>query len=250
MAYENIKFVYNEPAMIVNADGREHLVIADLHIGMELGLSRKGVHLFGASERMADRINAIMKSFSLDSIIMLGDIKESILYPEAAEARLLKRFFEELEGFEIRIISGNHDAHLEEVIGRGVEKEVIIGNFGFMHGNRKPDERFMLLDYIVSGHEHLAVRIKERNGASYDYKAWAVYGVNKSAAKAEYKRFNENIKLVSMPAFNELIHGRAIEKGKKGMNPMLTNKIFSGSRVEVYSLLGQRISLDASRGFF
>ena len=93
MAYENIKFVYNEPAMIVKAESREHLVIADLHIGMELGLSKKGVHLFGASERMAGRINAIMNQFSLRSIIMLGDIKESILYPEEAETRLLKQFF-------------------------------------------------------------------------------------------------------------------------------------------------------------
>ena len=78
---------------------------------------------------------------------------------------------------------------------------------------------------------------------SYDYKAWAVYGVSKSAAKTEYKKFNENIKLVSMPAFNELIHGRAIEKGERGMNPMLASKIFSGRRVEVYNLLGQRIDL-------
>ncbi|HII09945.1 TPA: hypothetical protein HA310_02430, partial [Candidatus Micrarchaeota archaeon] len=81
------------------------------------------------------------------------------------------------------------------------------------------------------------------NGAAYDYKAWAVYGVNKSAARAEYKKFNERIKLVSMPAFNELIHGRAIEKGKGGMNPMLTNNIFSSRKAEVYSLLGQRIDL-------
>ncbi|MGA2799705.1 MAG: hypothetical protein ABSE71_00015 [Candidatus Micrarchaeaceae archaeon] len=243
MAYENIKFVYNEPAMIVKAESREHLVIADLHIGMELGLSKKGVHLFGASERMAGRINAIMNQFSLRSIIMLGDIKESILYPEEAETRLLKQFFSSLEKFEIRIVAGNHDAHLSEIIGRSVEKELVIGNFGFVHGNRKPDDGFMLLDYIVSAHEHLAVRIKEKNGAAYDYKAWAVYGVNKSAARAEYKKFNERIKLVSMPAFNELIHGRAIEKGKGGMNPMLTNNIFSSRKAEVYSLLGQRIDL-------
>jgi hypothetical protein len=29
----------------------------------------------------------------------------------------------------------------------------------------------------------------------------------------------------------------------KGMNPMLTNKIFSSRKLEVYSLLGQRIGL-------
>ena len=37
--------------------------------------------------------------------------------------------------------------------------------------------------------------------------------------------------------------GEAIEKGKGGMNPMLTNNVFSSRKVEVYSLLGQRIGL-------
>ncbi len=243
MALENIKFIYNEPAMVVNADGNEYLVIADLHIGMELGLSRKGVHLFGASERMAVRIKTMMKDFLLERIIMLGDIKESILYPEQAETRILKQFFRELDGFEIRIVAGNHDAHLAEIIERPVEKGIIVGNFGFVHGNRKPDENLMQLDYIVSGHEHLAVRIVEKGGGSYDYKAWGVYSVNKSAAKAEYKKFNEKIKLVSIPAFNELIHGMAIEKGRKGLNPALANDLFGRRGLEIYNLLGQRIEI-------
>jgi metallophosphoesterase superfamily enzyme len=83
LVYKNLRFVYDEPALIVNADGAEHLVVPDLHIGMELGLSRKGVHLFNATDRMAERIKRIMR-FSLENLIILGDVKESILYPESS----------------------------------------------------------------------------------------------------------------------------------------------------------------------
>lgn len=242
MAYKSIKFVYDEPALVINAEGREHLVIGDLHIGMELGLSKKGVHLFGATERMADRIKRIMHVFSLDSMIMLGDIKESILYPEASEVKLLRNFFKELEPFDIRIVSGNHDAHLDEVIDHHVERELILGNFGFTHGNKRPDQRMMSLDYIISAHEHLAVRIMDGNKALYEQKAWGIYGVNKSVAKPIYPDFNERIRLISMPAFNELIMGAAIEKGKPRMNPMLANNVFSSRSAEIYNLLGQRVS--------
>ena len=37
-----------------------------------------------------------MKEFSASKVIMLGDIKESVLYPDMAEARLIRSFFERL----------------------------------------------------------------------------------------------------------------------------------------------------------
>lgn len=242
MVYSNIKFVYDEPAMVVKADGKEHLVVGDLHIGMELELSRKGVHLFSATENMANRIKKIMKEFSLKRVIILGDVKNSILYPETSEIRLLKEFFGALSGFDLTIVAGNHDAHLSEIIGHQVVKEFTVGDLGFLHGNRIPDDRMMLLDYLVSAHDHLAVRITEKNGATYDQKAWGIYKLNKTAAKSKYGAFNEKIKLVSMPAFNDLITGTTIEKvTAKRLNPLLSNRIFSSSGAEIYNTLGQRI---------
>ncbi len=244
MVYKNIRFVYDEPALIVKAGNTEHLVVADLHIGMELGLSKKGINLFNASDLMAERIIRIMGEFSLKSLIILGDVKESILYPEGAEIGLLKNFFRRLEGFQIRIIAGNHDAHLGEIIGHDVVKELVLGNIGFMHGNRKPDEHMMALDYIISAHEHIAVRIREKGGALYEQKAWAIYRLNRKEAKLSYKSFNERIKLISMPAFNDLIVGTTIERrSKKRLNPLLSNNIFDYRNVNVYNLMGQRIAL-------
>lgn len=243
MVIERIKFIYDEPAMIANADGKDYLVIGDLHIGMELGLSKKGVHLFGASEHMSNRIKQIMKEFSLEHMIILGDVKESILYPEAPEIRLLRQFFRELDGFKINIVGGNHDAHLADIIGRRVDKELIIGDLGLIHGNRKPSSEFMLLDYIVSAHEHVAVRIRDSNGVLYEQKAWAIYKVNRSAAKSDYPAFNPDIRLISIPAFNELIMGTVIEKGKSGISPAIASNLFGRRGRELYNLLGQRIEI-------
>jgi putative SbcD/Mre11-related phosphoesterase len=243
LVYKDIKFVYNEPALIANAGGSEHLVVGDLHIGMELGISRKGIHLFGATERMAKRIKVIMKDFGLGSIVILGDVKESILYPETAEVKLLKEFFRELDGYEIKIVSGNHDAHLGEIIGREILKELVIGDFGFIHGNRKLDSGMMQLSYIISAHEHLSVKMVDRNGAIYNQKVWAISGLNRKEASLNYEKFNKGIKLVSIPAFNELITGTAIEKGKKRMNPSLSGNLFTPRKMEVYNLMGQRIGM-------
>jgi putative SbcD/Mre11-related phosphoesterase len=242
LVYKNIKFVYNEPALIAYAEGAEHLVVGDLHIGMELAISRKGIHLFGATERMAKRVKMIMKDFGLRNIIILGDVKESILYPEAAEVRLIKEFFRELDGYEIRIVSGNHDAHLNEIIDREILRELVVGEFGFIHGNRRVGENMIGLDYIMSAHEHLSARIVDKNGAVYNQKVWAISKLNKKEAMLSYEKFNKDIRLVSIPAFNELIMGTALEKGKKRMNPQISGGIFTNRGLEVYNLMGQSIT--------
>ena len=236
MVYNGIKFVYDEPAMMISAGGEDHLVVGDLHIGIELGLSRKGVHLFGATENMAERIKKIMKEFSLGKMIILGDVKNSILYPESSEVRLLKSFFESLSRFDISIVAGNHDAHLSEIIGHEVKRELVLDNFGFLHGNRKPDEPMMMLDCIISAHDHLAIKIKDRNGAIYEQKAWGIYKLSKSRAKLDYDRFNEKIRLVSMPAFNDLIMGVTVDRlSASRLNPLLSKGIFSLRSAEIYN---------------
>ncbi len=244
LVVEGIKFVYDEPAMVVNADGNDYLVVADLHIGMELDLSRKGIHMFGATERMSDRIKNIAKEFGLSRIIILGDVKNSILYPEAAEIKLLRGFFKQLDRFEIKVLAGNHDAHLEEIVGISPSKELVVGKMGFTHGNRRPSDDMMSLDYVVSGHEHLAVRIREPAGAVYEQKAWAIYKLNKKSAKLDYDKFNGKLKLISMPAFNDLIMGTVIDKERKGrINPVLRKNLFDYASAEIYNLMGQRIML-------
>lgn len=244
---EGIKFVYNEPAMIINTGWSKHLVIGDLHIGIERKLSDKGVHVYSASDAMAGRIRAMMKEFSLKKIIMLGDIKESILYPDAPTSRLIKGFFGQLDDFNITIVAGNHDAHLDEIIDLPITRELVLGRFSLLHGDKNPSEGAMLSDYMITAHSHAIARIKDANGAVYDQKVWLISKLNAVAAHRMYKRVNDQIKLVVMPAFNSLIMGTQMSRFyKESANPLIRNRIFDAGRAEMYNLMGQRIDLKAA----
>jgi uncharacterized protein len=242
MPLSKIKFVYNEPAMVIRAGKIPYLVIGDLHIGVERSLHERGVHVFNATEFMADRIKNIMKEFSLKKIIMLGDIKESVLYPDVSAARAIKGFFDNLSAFEITIVAGNHDAHLADIINLPITKELLIGSFALLHGEKNPSEKAMLSDYLITAHNHAMVRIRDSNGATYDQKVWLMAKLNQAGAHRSYGNVNKSIKLIMMPAFNSLIMGSELSKFyKENANPSLRNKTFNYGSAEIYNLMGQRI---------
>jgi uncharacterized protein len=242
MTLPKIKFIYNEPAMIIRAGKDQYLVVGDLHIGMERNMHERGVHVFNATEFMAERIKKIMKEFSLKNIIMLGDIKESVLYPDVSTSREIKGFFESLSGFDIRIVAGNHDAHLGEIVNLPITKELLVGNFALLHGEKNPSEKAMLSDYLITAHNHAMVRIMDKNGAVYDQKVWLIAKLNQAGAHRSYKDVNKGIKLVMMPAFNSLIMGSELSKlYRNNANPSLRNRTFNYSSAEIYNLMGQRI---------
>ena len=236
-----LRFVYDVPAMIALDGTEKYLVIGDLHIGMERKLHERGVHI-DATERLSDRILRLVREFSADKVIMLGDIKESVLYPDVAEARLIRSFFERLAGVDVEVIAGNHDAHLQELISNRISRELIIGRFAFLHGDKKPSEEAMLCDYLITAHSHTAVRITDKNGAVYEEKAWVVAGVKESAAERIYTRFNRRIKLIIAPAFNDLIMGTLIGDGLKTHNQLFRSGLFDYGRAKVYTLDGSIVN--------
>ena len=243
MTLSRIKFIYNEPAMVIRAGKIPYLVIGDLHIGMERSLHERGVHVFNATECMAERIKKMMKEFSLKKIIMLGDIKESVLYPDVSAARAIKGFFDSLSEFEIQIVAGNHDAHLGDLIDLPITKELLIGGFALLHGEKNPSEKAMMSDYLITAHTHAMVRITDSNGATYDQKVWLMAKLNQAGAHRSYVNVNKNIKLIMMPAFNGLIMGSELSKFyKENANPSLRNRTFNYSGAEIYNLMGQRIN--------
>ncbi|MDE1810549.1 MAG: metallophosphoesterase [Candidatus Micrarchaeota archaeon] len=244
MEKKRIKFVYSEPALVAEADGKEHLVVGDLHIGMEKELSAKGIHVSKMAERMSKRILGLADEFGTKSVIILGDVKHSILYPEKYEAREIKSFFESLGKLEVVVVAGNHDAHLREIAGCEVKDELTVGKISFSHGNSNPESNAMRSDYLVTAHSHACVRMRDSLGTVYEQKVWLVSELNKRKASASYEGYNKSMKMVMMPAFNDLIMGSAITKGLKGsISPMFRSGLFSVRKTEVYNLLGEAIDL-------
>jgi len=235
-----IKFLYNEPALLISHGAQKYLVIGDLHIGAEARFREKGVHIYSFAEAMAKKVAELLERFGAKNLILLGDVKESILYPDEVEAKSIRAFFKELSGYKIRIVEGNHDAHLSEVIGMEMEKEITIGGYALLHGNAWPSATAMSKRYIISAHNHIAVSMKDRKGGSYHYKAWLVSHAGPGMEKY-YPQHNKEIRLVSMPAFNDLIMGINVAKffQKENLNPLFRNSVFDYESSEVYLLSGE-----------
>ncbi len=238
-----VRFVYGEPALVLDADKRTWLVIGDVHLGIERKLSSRGVKLYDLWEHMASKILSIASEFSATGLIMLGDIKDSILYPESWEQREIKSFFKSLESLEVIALRGNHDAHIDELLGIQIKDELALDDFGLFHGNRWPSPEIMSKRTIITGHNHAAVRITDENGGIYSEKAWIIANIMRSNAR----KFYENPKakrLLVMPAFNPLITGFAIgteRTDEENINPLFRNDVFSYRNAKVYSIYGNYI---------
>lgn len=243
MEEERLMFVYGEPALVVTHNDEKHLVVGDLHIGVERRLMRRGLRIFSATDRMAERVRNIAREFGSSSVIVIGDVKDSILYPDVAERRLLRSFFDALSDMEVTIVAGNHDAHLGEVVDNRIVREMRLGGFAFLHGDKNPSDDSMHADYIITAHNHAIVRMRDENSAIYEEKVWLVAGVNKSLAKRRGISINKNVKMIAMPAFNELVAGTPVGKSDKGiLSPAMRSGLFSYKRAQVYNLRGEPIN--------
>ena len=213
------------------------LVIGDLHLGKELKFENKGITFVNINEKISKTLTDVFSKRKVKKIMILGDVKESIMYPDRNEYLLLKRFFESIQEnkIEIFIAKGNHDGHLEEVfkqikINVTINKEVFLGDFVFMHGNALPSQEAMLKKYLVVAHAHAVY-----NGES----VWIKTGIGKNAKKA-YKKINEKEKLILVPHFNPLLNGLELDKVGDFM-PIFRNNIFSFENKKVFTLSSKEI---------
>ncbi len=242
-----VRFIYGSAALLLQNSRERHLVLGDLHLGLERKLYDKGVHLYGASEHMARQVVELAGGNCTKSVILLGDIKESILYPDSAERRGIDEFFGLLEGLDIRIAVGNHDGHLGELVKLPMEDEIIIGNAALLHGHMWPSEEAMTKDYIIVAHNHVAASFIDEKGAVYNQKAWLVAKIDEAGAAARYVKFNASAKLIVMPAFNDLIIGKAVnEMDGNHINPLFRNGIFDYGNATIYAMDGSVLGTPSS----
>ncbi len=213
------------------------LVIGDIHLGKELKFENKGVTFINVNKKMLENLSDICSQKKIKKIIVLGDIKESIMYPDKNEYSLIKEFFEGIKkkGIDIFIAKGNHDGHLEEVfkqikINAVIDKEIFLDDFVFMHGNALPSDEAMMKKYLVVAHAHAVY-----NGEPI----WIKTIIGKDVKK-EYKKFNKKEKLILVPHFNPLLSGLELEK-VEGFMPIFRNNIFSFKNKKVFTLNGKEI---------
>ncbi|HUB92794.1 MAG TPA: metallophosphoesterase [Candidatus Saccharimonadales bacterium] len=237
-----VEFIENSPALLVKRENL--LVVGDVHVGRDVKLMRSGIHLPYATERIAREILELCRKCRAKGVVLLGDVKDSVGYPTREEYQELGRFFYQLRDIDVTITKGNHDPRIEEVLKRlgadvKVEKELLLGKVALMHGHAMPSDEAMTKSCVVTAHSHPAVRI---NGKLE--KAWAVAGTGDGAGRF-YEKYNKRIRLVVMPAFNELITGSDLSTGYK-FSPLFRNRIFDLESAKIYDLGKKLIGNTAS----
>lgn len=201
------------------------LVIADLHIGYEEELRDKGIIVPPVWKDMRRRIITLMDRYGAEQLIILGDVKHSIL----RTPRELSMFFRDLP-YSVTVVKGNHDGGIEDMVEFDIKSAAgfRIGKYGFIHGHSWPDENVMRADVLFMGHMHPEMEFFDSVGKSS--KMPCLLRGNLSDKGVD--RYGKNLQVVVLPAFNPLV-GAALGKP---LGPLFRNKLIG--EMEVYLLNG------------
>jgi uncharacterized protein len=260
------------PAALVKTDKTKTLLIADPHLGWEMQLQEKGIHVPSQTAKILNKLTAIIAEVKPDAIVILGDVKYTVVSHEFGEWQDIPVFFKKLEGYigNIAIVRGNHDANLEPLLPENVEflpaTGTVIGDVGVFHGHKWPSPALLGCKTLVMGHLHPVVVFRDPTGckitrqvwmkAKCDNEAFAKILLQKSGVKIEgsmaetlKKHYNLKAKATEifiMPSFNDFLGGRPVnetrprkEIGRETLiGPVLRSEAVDVDNAELYLLDG------------
>ena len=259
------------PVVMVKSNEKKTLVIADPHLGWETSLQQKGIHIPSQTPKLLKKLVDIIADHKPDSLIILGDVKYTVVASEPGEWHDIPDFFEEVKKHvaEIGIIRGNHDANLEPMLPENIQiyssSGFIVDEVGLFHGHKWPSPELLGCKTLVMGHLHPVVVFRDAAGFKITRQAWIradcdpkllakvllkKHGVKivGSIEDTLLKQFNVQLKtkqIFMMPSFNDFLGGRPVNEifpRKKSdgelIGPVLRSKAVKMDDSELYLLDG------------
>jgi len=260
------------PAAMVKTQRTRTIAVADLHIGWEMSLAERGIHVPSQTPKLLQRLEALISTYKPDKLLVLGDMKHTVTVADAGEWHDIPYFFNELKRHirTIYIVRGNHDGELEPLLPEDVEilpaTGTVVGDVGFFHGHRWPSPALLGCKTLVMGHVHPTVAFRDPAGFRTTRQVWvkapcdgarlAEVVLQKYNVKIEngleetlwkhYRVKPETVQLFIMPSFNDFLGGRSLnEKGfsekletKKVVGPVLRSEAVDMRNAETYLLDG------------
>lgn len=258
------------PAALVKSQGLRTVVVADLHIGWELALSQKGIHVPSQTPKLLKKLVDVVSRYKADRLLILGDVKHTIASAETLEWRDVPEFFSALERQvnEVLVVRGNHDGNIEPLLPQSVKvlpsTGTVIGDVGLFHGHRWPSPGLLGCRTLVMGHVHPVVVFRDPAGFRVTRQVWVKadcdgvllskvlqrkYGVKR---KEEQSRTPQGAlesgvrssKLLIVPSFNDFLGGRPLNEGRgmlgsgKVAGPVLRSEAVDLRNAETYLLDG------------
>lgn len=260
------------PAALVRDGKTRILLIADPHIGWEIELQEKGIHVPGQTVKILNKLVAILTQYKPDKLVILGDVKYTVVSGEFGEWQDVPDFFRKIQSYvsDIAIVRGNHDANLEPLLPENIEllpaTGAVIGDVGVFHGHKWPSPALLGCKTLVMGHLHPVVVFRDPTGCRMTRQVWmranldvellAKTLLQKHGTKVEgsvgetlQKHFHIRLRaseLYIMPSFNDFLGGRSInesrprkEIGSKALiGPILRSEAVDVDDSELYLLDG------------
>ncbi len=260
------------PAALVKTGKTRTLLIADPHIGWEMELQQKGIHVPSQTPKLLNKLVAVLTEYKPDALVILGDVKYTVISSEFGEWQDIPDFFKKLQSYvaSVSIVRGNHDANLEPLLPEKVEllpaTGAVIGDVGVSHGHKWPSPALLGCKTLVMGHMHPVVVFRDPTGCRLTRQVWmrvtldsealAKILLQKSRVKIEgsveetlQKHFKVKLKaseLYIMPSFNDFLGGRPInetrprkEIGAEALiGPVLRSEAVDVDNSELYLLDG------------
>jgi len=212
------------------------LIISDLHVGWEMALSSKGIHVPSQMPKLLARLLNLLSEYKPDRLLILGDVKHTIATAEIGEWHDIPDLFNELKTKvrEILVIRGNHDGNLEPLLPDSVDllpaTGFAFGEAGFFHGHQWPTPSILQCRSLVMGHVHPVVAFRDPAGFRITRQVWVkIQCDRKRLSQAILERHNkkeksrmleslneepETIELLIMPSFNDFLGGRPLNESR------------------------------------
>ena len=267
-----LSLLWPHAAAMVKAEKTRTLLVADPHIGWEMELQKKGIHVPSQTPKILNKLTAIITKYKPRQLVIVGDVKYTVISSEIGEWHDIPDFFAKLQSYvgDIAVVRGNHDANIEPLLPENVEllpaTGAVIGDVGVFHGHKWPSPALLGCKTLVMGHLHPVVVFRDPAGfkitrqawirANCDCEAFAKILLQKHKIKIEgsvagtldkhYKVRLKTKEVFIMPSFNDFLGGRPInetrprkEIGNEALiGPVLRSEAVDVDNSELYLLDG------------
>ena len=267
-----LKLLWPNPAALVKSEKTKTLIIADPHIGWETSLQEKGIHVPSQTEKILNKLTAIITRYKPQELVILGDVKYTVISSELGELHDVPNFFGKLREYvrSIAIVRGNHDANIEPLLPKDIKllpaTGAIIGDIGVFHGHKWPSPALLKCKTLVMGHLHPVVVFRDPAGFRITRQVWMKVNCNtesfgkillqkqnlkieKTVAETLRKYYDVGLKskeIFIMPSFNDFLGGRPLNETRSRkeigaeslIGPVLRSEAVDVDNAELYLLDG------------
>jgi putative SbcD/Mre11-related phosphoesterase len=267
-----LKLLLPHPAVLIKTGKTKTLVIADPHIGWEMALRDKGIHVPSQTPKLLQKLVAVLSKYKPDTLLILGDVKYTVVATEPGEWHDIPDFFADLKNYvrDIAVVRGNHDANLEPLLPEKIRllppAGTIVGDVGLFHGHKWPSPTLLKCKTLIMGHLHPVVVFRDSAGFKITRQVWVkaacnttqlsetllqkqrikIEGTPEETLKKHYNFKPRTVQIFIMPSFNDFLGGRPINETKPRkegrastmVGPVLRSEAVDLSSSEIYLLDG------------